>query len=73
MTRKQISQKIQSNQSIEKSTMEWMEILVDEIFADRQEYDLKVKSDEHGYLSGLSWFGRVKPNTTYKVYIEEEK
>lgn len=44
---------------------------IDSIIEDTKEYDLKVKSDENGYLSGLSWFGRGKPNTTYKVYVEE--
>lgn len=36
-----------------------------------EDYDLKVKSDDLGYLSGLSWFGRAKPNTLYRVYVEE--
>lgn len=73
MTRKYISQKIQANQIAKQSTREWMENLVDEIFESRLDYDLKSKSDEHGYISGLPWLGRVKPNTMYKVYVEESK
>lgn len=39
----------------------------------RQEYDLKIKSDERGYLGGMAWLGRCKPNTTYIVFVEEVK
>ena len=46
--------------------------LIDKIFDDRKksQYDLKVLSDDNGYLSGLSWYGRAKPNTLYEIYVE---
>ena len=67
MTREESKSKAVSNEC---------KILVDKIYDDfeknRQAYDLKIKSNDMGYISGLSWFGRAKPNTTYKVYVEEE-
>lgn len=47
-------------------------VMMDEIEKTKIEYDLKTKSDENGYISVMSWLGRVKPNTVYKVYVEEK-
>ena len=44
-----------------------VEKLIEEIYND---YDAEIEADNLGYIQYLPEFGRFKPNTKYRVYIE---
>ena len=50
------------------SDLREVEELLEEIYDD---YLIEVESGGTGHIVGYSQFGRLKPNTRYRIYVEE--